>query len=421
MANVGAGISATLGIATETTVGTPVAVTRFVEFDSETVAVKKHTVQGTGMRGGGLVQRGSRRQIVAREAAGDITFDVPTAGFGLFLQHMLGSFSTTPTSLGGGLFQQIHNIGSLQGKAFTTQILRPDTSGVLTQEAFTYPGCKVTAWELAVKQAGQLTAKLTVDALDEATPANTVANTTLSASASAAATTITTVATIAAGSYITLDVGLLRETVLTTNVSGAGPFTITLATPLAFGHASGTSVGSATGVNYGAAAALQTAAYTAGTGIFDFSQGQLIAGGSTSVVSSKWTNTGGQVVANVRSLTLKGQNPLKVDRWGMGSQVRNEQIENNWRAYTADVEVDYNSRLFYDAYIADTPMTMVWTFTGRGGAQLSFYCPVGFMNDGPVPNVGSEDVIIQKLPFEIKDDGVNGALQAVYVSTDAAV
>ncbi|HWU47220.1 MAG TPA: phage tail tube protein, partial [Humibacter sp.] len=221
---VGSGISATLGIATETTVGTPVAVTRFVEFDSESLAMKKHTVQGTGMRGGGLVQRGSRRQIVAREVNGDINFDVPTAGFGLFLQHMLGSFSTTPTSIGGGLFRQIHNLGSLQGKAFTTQVLRPDTGGVLTQEAFTYPGCKVTAWELDVKQASQLTAKLTLDALDEATPGNAAANTTLASAAVAAASTISTVATIPVGSYITLDVGLVRETLLTTAVSGTGPF-----------------------------------------------------------------------------------------------------------------------------------------------------------------------------------------------------
>lgn len=418
---VGSGISATLGIATETTVGTPVAVTRFVEFDSESLAMKKHTVQGTGMRGGGLVQRGSRRQIVAREVNGDINFDVPTAGFGLFLQHMLGSFSTTPTSIGGGLFRQIHNLGSLQGKAFTTQVLRPDTGGVLTQEAFTYPGCKVTAWELDVKQASQLTAKLTLDALDEATPGNAAANTTLASAAVAAASTISTVATIPVGSYITLDVGLVRETLLTTAVSGAGPFTVTVATPLAYAHATGTSVGSATAVNYGAAVALQTAAYTAGTGIFSFDGGSLIAGGSTAQVSGVWTNTGGQTVANVRTVALKGTNPLKVDRWGMGSQLRNEQIENNWRSYEVDVELDYNSRLFYDAYMADTPMALVLNFTSRSGASLAFYMPVGFQEDGATPNVGSEDIIIQKLQFTVLDDGVNGAMQAVYVSTDSTV
>jgi adhesin HecA-like repeat protein len=418
---VGSGLSATFGFASETTVGTPVAVTRFIEADTESIALKKHTVQGAGQRGGALVRRGQRRQVVAREAAGDITFDVPTNGFGLILQHMISGTAPTPTSIGGGLFQQIHNVGSLQGKSFTTQIIRPDTTGVLTQQAFTYPGCKVTGWELAVKQAGQLTAKVTVDALDEATPQNGFANTTLSSAASAAAATFSTVATIPVGSYVTLDTGLLRETVLTTNVSGAGPFVITIATPLAFAHATATPVGSATGVNYGAAVALQTASYTAGVNILDFSQGTLTAGGSTAVTSGKWTNTGGQVVANVRSVTLKGTNPLKVDRWGLGQQVRSEQLENNWRDYSIDVELDYNSRLFYDAYAADTPLTLQFSFAGRGGAQLSFYMPVGFQEDGATPQVASEDIIIQKLAFTILDDGVNGALQAVYVSTDAAV
>ena len=45
---VGSGLSATFGIATETVPLTPVAVTRFAEFDSETMALKKGMVQGAG-------------------------------------------------------------------------------------------------------------------------------------------------------------------------------------------------------------------------------------------------------------------------------------------------------------------------------------------------------------------------------------
>jgi hypothetical protein len=73
------------------------------------------------------VRRGGSR---SREAGGDVEFDVTTNGFGLLLQHMLGSFGTTPTSIGGGLYQQIHNIGTLNGKSFTTQVV-----------ARTRPGC----------------------------------------------------------------------------------------------------------------------------------------------------------------------------------------------------------------------------------------------------------------------------------------
>lgn len=69
---VGAGLSASLGIATETTVGTPVAVTRFIEFDSESVALKKNMTQGAGLRQGGLVARAARRVNTGRSVGGDL-------------------------------------------------------------------------------------------------------------------------------------------------------------------------------------------------------------------------------------------------------------------------------------------------------------------------------------------------------------
>ena len=305
----GAGLSATFGIATETTPLTPVAVTRFAEFDSETMALKKKIVQGAGLRGGGLVRRAARRFEVAREVQGGVNFDAVTNGFGLFLQHMLGSYSTTPVSIGGGLYRQIHNTGPLAGKTFTTQIVKPDTTGVLAPQAFTYPGCKITDWELSAASAGQLKVKLTIDAIDEATPSNGFTSTTTSASAIAAAASISTVVSIPAGSWVVLDTGLLAEVVQTGTPTGAGPYTIPITTPggLAQAHASGVYVGSATNVNYGAATAIQTASYNAASSLFGYQQGKIVAGGTTSSVSGLWTNTGGQTVANVRTVSIKGK------------------------------------------------------------------------------------------------------------------
>jgi hypothetical protein len=334
---------------------------------------------------------------------------------------MLGSFAATATSIGGGLYQQIHTPASLQGKAFTLQIVKPDTTGTLGPQAFTYPGCKVTAWELSAQMGQQLGIKLTIDAIDEATPSNAFASTTLASSASALATTISTVASIATGTYITIGSGLTAEVRLTTGVSGAGPYTVTVPA-LTYAHASGSSVGSATGTNYGSAAVLQAASFVSTIGQYDFSNGALVAGGVTSVVSSVWTVTGGTTVANVRSVSLKGSNPLKVDRWGLGSQLRSEQLENNWRDYSAAVQVDYNSRAYYDAYAADAALALVLTFTARsGGAVLQFYAPVAFQSDGASPQVPGPDTIIQSLNFDILDDGTNGPLQAIYTSTDASV
>lgn len=417
---VGAGLSSTLGIATETTPGTPVAVTRFIEYDTETMGMKKTTVQGEGLRGGALVRRRARRSKVGRQAGGDIKFDIPTNGFGLFLHHMLGSFSTTPSSIGGGLYQQIHNTGSLAGKAFTTQIVKPDTTGVLAPEAFTYPGCKITSWEISIGQAGLVQVMLSIDAVDEATPTNAAAPTTLASSAASGDTTISTVASIAAGTYITIGTGALAEVRLTSAVSGAGPYTVTVPA-LTYGHASGAYVGSATGVNYGSAAALQAASYVASVGQWDFTQGALVAGGVVSVSSGVWTLTGGRTVANVRSVSLKGSNALKTDRWGLGSAVKSEQLENNWRDYTADVQVEYNGREFYDEYAADAAIALKLVFTSAAGEVLQFFMPAGFQEDSASPQVGGPDIIIQALKLVGLDDGTNGALQAIYTSTDSSV
>jgi hypothetical protein len=418
---VGSGLSSTLGIATETTVGTPVAVTRFVEFNTESLQLKKTTVQGQGLRGGALVRRAQRRNYVARAAGGDINFDVPTSGFGLFLQHMLGSFTTTPTSLGGGVFQQVHNVASLQGKTFTTQVVKPDVTGVLAQQAFTYPGCKVTQWELSVQQAQQLQVKLTIDALDEATPGN-VTSTALSALTAAGATSLTTPVTIPAGSYITVGTGLLAEVVVTGTPTGAGPFTIPVSPALTYGHAAAAYVGSATNIAYGAATALQAASYTASTSMWDFSEGTLVAGGSTSVVSNVWTNTGGVSLGVVRTVSITGSNKLKVDRWGLGSTVRAEQLENDFRDYNASFTVEYNSRQTYDTAAADAALALRLTFTHRNnGAIISVYAPLGFQDDSSSPQIGGPDITMENLSFTLLDDGTNGALQIVYTSTDAAV
>jgi len=418
---VGAGLSASFGIATETTVGVPVPVTRFLEFDSTTLATKKSTAQGLGLRQGGLTKRGARRIFTGRQAGGDVNLDVTTNGFGLLLQHMLGSYTATATSVGGGLYQQVHNVGSLNGKSFTAQVVAPDTTGVLTQEAFTYPGCKVTDWELSVAAGAQAKLKVSIDALDVATPSNGFANTTLSSAAAAGVTTLSTAASIPAGAYITIDSYANAEVVQTSGVSGSGPYTVTLATATKIAHASGVAVGSATGINYGAATALQTASYNPSANLFSFSSGAIYVGGTTATTGGLFTNTGGTQVGSVHNFSLKGKNSLKTDRWQLGYTVRSEQIENDFRDYTADLEIDYTGRALYDAYAADVPLALRLNFTTPTGAALSFYAPYAQQNDGASPEVAGPDVITQKLAFELLDDGTNGALQAVYTSTDSTI
>lgn len=63
--------------------------------------------------------------------------------------------------------------------------------------------------------------------------------TTLASAAAAGSSTISTVASVASGSWITIGSGGTAETHLTTGVSGAGPYTVTLALPLIYSQPSG--------------------------------------------------------------------------------------------------------------------------------------------------------------------------------------
>lgn len=344
---VGSGLFSQFGIATETTVNTAVAVTRFIEFNSETLARKRDIAQGVGLRAGGLYPRGARRILVSHKATGDVTFDVPTNGLGLVLQHMLGSFATTATQIGTtGAWQQIHNTGPLQGKTFTAQKAAP--SLVPTVEPFTYPGCKISDWELTCQQKQIATLKLTIDAQQE-------------------------------------------------NTSADG------------------------GVN-----ALQTASYGASTGLFAFHQGAVTTNTGTTVTGGIWTGTTPTTLATVTKIDLKGSNPLHTDRFFAGSQVQQEAIDNNFRAYTGSVDLEFANRTLYDQYRADGNTALQVSFTGAVIAgtnkfTLSFYMPWVNFEDSATPLVAGPDVITVTVPFTVLDDGVNGAVQALYISTDTTV
>lgn len=341
---VGSGLSSQIGIVTETTVGTAAAVTRFVEFDSESLSLTRHIAQGSGLRAGGLFERAARRVLVAREAKGDIQFDVTTNGMGLWLQHMLGSFSATATLVSGTAYQQIHNPGSLQGKTFTTQKGAPDTTG--TSNPFTYPGCKITDWELTAAQHQQVKLKLTVDAMDE---------------------------------------------VPTTS----GAF------------------------------ALQTASYGATTGLFTFKDAQVLSGGTVTTTSGVLTATG-TPVASVRSISIKGATPLKNDRFFAGSQTKAEHIENGFRQITGQLDLEFSTMANYTQYLADNSSVLQVNFvgpiiSGAVRAQLSFFFTAAKFEDGVSPNINGTEVLMTNVPFKALDDGVNGTMQCVYVSTDVAV
>lgn len=160
------GLGATLGFAQETAVGTFTTPTRFLQFDSETLLLKKKTVQSTGLHGG-YYEQATRRAYTTRTVNGGVTMDLQDRQLGLLLAHMLGSSATAVQQGATTAYLQTHTPGSTLGKSLTVQVGRPQTNGTITP--FSYTGLKVTDWEIsaAVDQIGKLT--LTLDGWDEST------------------------------------------------------------------------------------------------------------------------------------------------------------------------------------------------------------------------------------------------------------
>jgi len=153
-----------LGFAAESTYGTGVTVTRFAEFNSCSIALERGAVMSKGLRTGTRVQRSDRFMPYTVGAAGDIVMDVPTKGFGIWLQHMLGAIATG--SVSDENYTHTATIGSLAGRFLTVQAGKPRV-GSATIDPYTWTGCKVNNWELAVDVDGILVATIGIDAQNE--------------------------------------------------------------------------------------------------------------------------------------------------------------------------------------------------------------------------------------------------------------
>jgi hypothetical protein len=161
---IGSGLAAQVGIANETVVNTPVAVSTFTEFTSETLDARPTFAQGVGLRAGGLVPRSARRQLTSLDGGGSVTFDAPTKGLGKWVQAMFGSYSTTAVQLAATpAYQQIHNLGSADGKTFTLQKGAPSIDG--TVNPLTFSGCKVLDWTFTSQPNAIANFALTIDAM----------------------------------------------------------------------------------------------------------------------------------------------------------------------------------------------------------------------------------------------------------------
>lgn len=165
----GSGLDAQIGFAAETTWGTPVTVTRFVEFNSETLEDVPQYLEPTGLRVGQKYKRASRVRVSRRAVAGQVTMEHATKGMALFWKHALGSAITAPTQIAAtAAYQSIITPGDFRGLGLTCQVGRPEP-GTGTVRPHTFAGCKVPGWTFSVTDNAIPTLQLTLDGREEST------------------------------------------------------------------------------------------------------------------------------------------------------------------------------------------------------------------------------------------------------------
>lgn len=341
----GTGLDAQLGLVAEVTYGTPLTVTRFVEFNSESISNTPTWLEPTGLRSGRKFKRVARVVQSRQDVAGDVSLEHATKGMGLLWAHALGSAGVATQVALTAAWEQIHIPGDKLGKSLTVQVGRPQPSdGVV--KPFTIAGVKVTGWSFSLS--------------DNEIPT------------------------------------------LTLNVNGRSEATAT---------------------------ALASAAYIAGTAVFNFSQATLKLGGTPTTGSGKITVAGNTAVATViRSIQLQGETPLATERYGVGNAgLKSQPLENANPTVTGTLEAEFNKAELYDAFTANTTTALVLEFTGATDAiaaghtyTLRFTIPAGKFK-AAAPSVGGPDIVTMSTSFEAYDDETNAPFEVYIKSTDVAI
>lgn len=163
------GLAAQLGVATEETYGTYKAPSRFLPFESESLALEKNYIKTAGLRAGRLSQAANLHNATTRTAGGDFSVEFFNQGMGILLNQLHGE-TVTPTKIEEkSAYKQVHKIGTTDpfAKSLTVQVGRPDNSG--TVRAFSYLGCKVTEFKVSIDAQGVAMTSITLDGQDEVT------------------------------------------------------------------------------------------------------------------------------------------------------------------------------------------------------------------------------------------------------------
>src|SRR3954451_3563170 len=97
---IASGLSAQIGYVAESTYGTRVAASRFLEFTEESLEGPIDRVESKALRAGQKTMRSDRWAAGRKTPGGGVTHELANKGFGLLLKHAIGSVATSQPSAG---------------------------------------------------------------------------------------------------------------------------------------------------------------------------------------------------------------------------------------------------------------------------------------------------------------------------------
>lgn len=432
---VGSGLASQIVVKDEATYGVAPALTSGInsyEFKSETLELKKTTVDGEGLAQGHVFHRTKRRVLTNYDMTGDIVMELPTRNLGWWLRYMVGDFTETPTQIGvTGVYQTVFQpVSTLKGHSFTAQKGVPAADNA-TVEPFTEVGCKLSGWEIGVATGAIGSLTLHVDGRNELAGAGNSDPLNVS------------VPTLATWNGPTTGLGMsvfhFRQATLYTGGTPTLAGGITITPPAV--PASGTPQSNTTGQNIWVTTSGGTVTAVTVTG--PGAPAALTGNGSillppncsitlTYSVAPTWTwkqaivSLSGETAAgNVKDVTVTGGFTLDANRVFVGGNgFKSEQIENGYRAIGGSFTVEWlSSEAMYNAYSADTTTSLQLTFTGATVGASNYLLDIIIPNiklNGESPKVPGPAVITQAVPFTGYDDETTVPIQITYQSEDVS-
>lgn len=139
-------LDASIGVAKETVYGTPVTVSKFVEYTEESIDWSPTFLQGQGLRSGSRTARAARRALGRQMVGGDFTVEAASKGIGWILEAAFGTVVSTQRAA-TGVYQ--HNFSPIANDYLSSYTVQKGVPilGNNSVAAHTFPGMVCSSLE----------------------------------------------------------------------------------------------------------------------------------------------------------------------------------------------------------------------------------------------------------------------------------